>query len=100
MNSTVEYFVVGASSFNTKSTAFLNTVPSGSLKFQWPSSSDNTATVTTNGGFLLIQATTASMTFSFVKASPKKLPLVGIPAGILLGYNSEVIYTKVITPRV
>ena len=98
MNSTVEYFVVGASSFNTKSTAFLNTVPSGSLKFQWPSSSDNTATVTTNGGFLLIQATTASMTFSFVKASPKTI--FGIPAGIVLGYNSEVIYTKVITPRV
>jgi len=83
---------------NTASTAYINTVPSGSLKFQWPTSSDNAVTLNTNGGFLLIQATTASMTFSFVKASPKTI--FGIPAGLLLGYNSEVIYTKVIRPRV
>ena len=97
LGSTVEYFVSGANSLNTASSANLGTLPSGSLKFQWPTSSASPLTVKTNGGFLLVQASTTSMTVSFVRASPKTL--FGVPAGLLLGYNSNIIYTKTIAPR-
>jgi tartrate-resistant acid phosphatase type 5 len=88
--STVEYIVSGTNSLNSNSIAKLNTIPSGSLKFQWPTKTDYI-----NGGFLMIQADTKSMTINFIKSCPNTF--LGIPTG---GYSTSVLYTKVILPRV
>lgn len=88
--STVEYFVVGTNALNHYSIENINTVPSGSLKFQWPTKSDYI-----NGGFLMIQADSKSMKFNFIKSSPRTF--LGIPIG---GYTTSILYTKVILPRI
>jgi len=87
--STVEYFVVGANTLNSYSVDNADTVPSGSLKYQWPKSKDYV-----NGGFLMVQANAANMTMNFVKSSPK----FGLPIP-KFGYTTSILYTKTILPR-
>ncbi len=87
--STVEYFVVGANALNSYSVDNADTVPSGSLKYQWPKSKDYV-----NGGFLMVQANAANMTMNFVKSSPK----FGLPIP-KFGYTTSILYTKTILPR-
>ena len=89
LGSTVEYILSGANALNQNSVANLNTIPSGSLKFQWPKQSDYI-----NGGFVMLQADQKSLTINFVKSSPKTF--LGIPIG---GYSTSILYTKVISPR-
>ena len=86
LGSTVEYFVVGANALNAYSVVNLNTVPTGSLKFQWPTKFN-----LIDGGFILVQASATSMTIHFVKSSPKTLFGVPIPG---LGYSTSILYTK------
>ena len=100
-SSTVEYFVSGANALNAYSQANIGSIPSGSLKFQWPSSSDSTLTVDSNGGLLMIQATTTSMTVNFVQAYQciKYCKVFGINIPCGLTYCSNIMYSKVINPR-
>jgi len=91
LGSTVEYFVVGANALNAYSVVNLNTVPTGSLKFQWPTKSN-----LIDGGFILVQASATSMIVNFVKSSPKTLFGVPIPGA----YTTSILYTKTILPRV
>ena len=64
LNTTVEYMVSGANSFNKASSANSNSVPSNSFKFIWPTSLD-----LINGGFLMFQATESSMIIKFMKST-------------------------------
>jgi hypothetical protein len=85
----VFFIVTGANALNHYSLAHLNTIPSGSLKFQWPTKTDYI-----NGGFLMIQANSKSMTINFIKSS--LTTVLGIPIG---GYTTTNMYSKVIYPR-
>ena len=89
-NATVEYVISGANSLNSNSQANINTVPTGSLKFMWPLKPDYA-----NGGFVLVQANKKSMTLNFIESRSKTF--FGIPIG---SYQTSIIYSKVILPRV
>lgn len=77
LGSTVEYFVAGANSWNSKSNEHLSSVPDGSLKFRWPETTE-----LVYGGFLLIEAGQNKMNVNFVKA------------------DGTILYKKEIYPRV
>lgn len=63
LNHTVEYMVAGPNSHFKKSIPNLNNVPKDSLKFNWPTQSENLF-----GGFLMLQANEQNMTVNFMKA--------------------------------
>ena len=90
LGSTVEYFVVGANALNSHSLANVDSVPQGSLKYHWPTTTDYV-----NGGFLMVQANSTNMVMNFVKSSPK----YGVPIP-RFGYTTSILYTKTILPRV
>lgn len=89
LGSTVEYIVAGTNALNSNSVANINMVPSGGLKFRWPTNNDYI-----NGGFLMVQVDSKSMTINFMKSSPSTF--FGIPTG---GYTTSILYKVVISPR-
>lgn len=74
--STVEYMVSGANSLNANSQVNLAKVPSGSLKYRWP-----TSTELAWGGFIMFEGNKTMLNAKFYKA------------------DSTVLYQKAILPR-
>jgi tartrate-resistant acid phosphatase type 5 len=68
MNRTVEYFVSGASCYNKNSTAHINDVPPGSLRYYWSAETELFV-----GGFALVKANKNNMTVTFIESNGKEL---------------------------
>ena len=65
---TVDYILSGCSALVDNSTEHSSSVPSGSLKYFWGDKS-----LIVNGGFVVAQATTSSMTFTYYETTGKSL---------------------------
>lgn len=65
---TVDYIVSGASNFIDDNTTHINSIPDGSLRFEW---GDKTKVV--NGGFAVAQANRQNMTITFFETTGREL---------------------------